>query len=82
MTTSSRSTVHMLVARAEHFRKEIPIEAQKLLDLYNDPNVTPEQKEVVKRQIEDLIRSLEDRVTTRKLREARQNLSPPEAPAP
>lgn len=71
MTRSSRSTVHMLCARAEVLRKEIPVEAQKLLDLYNDPDVTPEQKQIVKQRLEDEIRKLEERVTTRKLREAK-----------
>lgn len=64
MTTFSKSTVHMLVARAEACSREIPVEAQKLLDLYNDPNVDPEQKAIAKKELDDMIRKLEDRVET------------------
>ena len=59
-----RTTVEMLAVRTAIARQEIPEEAQKLLDLYNDPDVTPEQKKVAKSQLDDMIRKLEDRVET------------------
>ncbi len=77
MTTRSKSTVKLLCARAGIARKEIPVEAQKLLELYNDPEVAPEQKAVVKAELDEAIRKLEEKVTTRRLNEAR--LRPPPA---
>ncbi len=59
-----RTTVKMLAVRTAIARQEIPEEAQKLLDLYNDPDVTPEQKKVAKAELDDMIRKLEDRVST------------------
>lgn len=58
------TTVKMLAVRTAIARQEIPEEAQKLLDLYNDPNVTPEQKEIARRELDDMIRKLEERVDT------------------
>lgn len=58
------TTVKMLAVRTAIARQEIPEEAQKLLDLYNDPSVTPEQKEIAKLKLDDMIRKLEDRVDT------------------
>ena len=58
------TTVKMLAIRSAIARKEIPEEAQKLLDLYNDPGVTPEQKKIAKIQLEDMIRKIEERVDT------------------
>jgi hypothetical protein len=64
------STVKMLAVRSAIARQEIPEEAQKLLDLYNDPDVTPEQKKIVKSKLDDMIQKLEERVvTSRRLRE-------------
>lgn len=64
-----KTTVKMLTVRTAIARKEIPEEAQKLLDLYNDPDVTLEQKEVAKRELDEMIRKLEERVdTNRRLR--------------
>jgi hypothetical protein len=63
------STVRMLAVRSAIARQEIPEEAQKLLDLYNDPDVTPEQKKIAKTQLDEMIRNYEDRVgTNRRLR--------------
>ena len=63
------STVKMLAVRSAIARQEIPEEAQKLLDLYNDPDVSPEQKRVVKSKLDDMIKKLEERVdTSRRLR--------------
>ena len=64
------TTVKMLAVRSAIARKEIPEEAQKLLDLYNDHDVTPEQKRIVKSKLDDMIRELEERVgTNRRLHE-------------
>jgi hypothetical protein len=54
----------MLSVRAEVCRREIPIEVQKLLDLYNDPHVPLEQKAIAKKELDEMIRKLEDRVET------------------
>lgn len=59
-----RTTVKMLAVKTAIARQEIPEEAQKLLDLYNDPDVTPEQKKVAKAELDEMIRKLEDRVST------------------
>lgn len=67
------TTVKMLAVRSAIARQEIPEEAQKLLDLYNDPNVTPEQKDIAKRELDDMIRKLEERVgTNRRLRDEKK----------
>lgn len=63
------STVKMLAVRSAIARQEIPEEAQKLLDLYNDPDVSPEQKRIARSKLDDMIKELEERVdTSRKLR--------------
>lgn len=73
MTSSSRSTVYHISAKTEILRKDVPVEMQKLLDLYNDPKVAPEQKAIVKRELDEMIRKLEDRVeTSRRLRDQHQ----------
>jgi hypothetical protein len=83
MTNLTKSTVKMLCVRSGIARKEISEEAQKLLDLYNDPNTDPETKAQVKKKIEEAIRVLEERVTTRRLREAkRQTASEDAGPEP
>jgi hypothetical protein len=58
------TTVKMLAVRSAIARQEIPEEAQKLLDLYNDPDVTPEQKKIVKSKLDEMIQNLEARVDT------------------
>jgi hypothetical protein len=81
MTSKTKSTVKMLCVRSDAvMRKELPEEAQKLLDLYNDPNVAPEQKTVVRAELDKAIRELEERVTTRRLNEARSAGSQPPVP--
>ena len=70
MTMRSKSTLKMICVRSGITRQEIPEEAVKLLELYNDPTVSPEQKLIVKSQLDDVIRELESRVTTRRLNQA------------
>lgn len=62
----------LCVASNAIMRKELPEEAQRLLDVYNDPTVAPEQKAIAKSQLDDAIRTLEDRATTRRLNEERE----------
>lgn len=50
---------------------ELPEEARKLLELYEDPTVAPEQKAIVKAELDLAIRKLEEKVTTRRLNEQR-----------
>jgi hypothetical protein len=81
MSSKSKSTVKMLCVRSDALmRKELPEEAQKLLDLYNDPNVSPEQKQVARIELDKAIRELEDRVTTRRLNENRAAGAEPSVP--
>lgn len=70
MSSRTKSTVKMLCIKSEiTLRKEIPEEAQRLLDLYNDPDVAPEQKVIVKAELDAAIQKLENRVeTNRRLR--------------
>lgn len=70
MSVLTRSTVKMLCSRGDFVRKETLEEAQKLLDLYFDPKVAPEQKQVAKIELDRIIREIEERVTTRRLKEA------------
>jgi len=62
----------LCVASNAIMRKELPEEAQRLLEVYNDPAVAPEQKAIAKSQLDDMIKDLESRVTTRRLNEARE----------
>ncbi len=72
MSAKTKSTIKMLCVRSDAvMRKELPEEAQKLLDLYNDPKVSPEQKAIVKAELDKAIEELEGRITTRRLKEAR-----------
>lgn len=65
-----KTTVKMLCARANIARREIPIEAQRLLELYEDPSISTEKKENVKKQLDAMIAKMEDRQeTSRRLRE-------------
>lgn len=81
MSFRSKSTLKMLCARAGIANRELSVEAQKLMEIYDDPNVSPEQKVIVQIQLDEAIRKLEERVTTRKLREARKPTGA-EPPAP
>ncbi len=72
MSARTKSTVRMLCIRSELvLRKELPEEAQKLLELYYDPKVAPEQKQIMKMELDRAIEELEAKVTTRRLREQR-----------
>lgn len=70
MSVLTKSTVKMLCSRGEYVRQETVEEAQKLLDLYFDPKVAPEQKAIAKAELDRIIKEIEERVTTRRLREA------------
>jgi hypothetical protein len=64
-----RKTAKMLSLRGTVLREELTVEGQKLLDLYNDPKVSPEEKDKVKKQLDSMISDLEKRVeTTRRLK--------------
>jgi len=64
-----RRTAKMLSLRGTVLREELTVEGQKLLDLYNDPKVSVEEKEKVKKQLDSMISDLEKRVeTTRRLK--------------
>jgi hypothetical protein len=76
MSAKTKSTVKMLCVRSDSvMRKELPQEAQKLLDTYNDPAVPPEQKAIARRALDEAIRDLENRVTTRRLNEVRPGMA-------
>ena len=59
----------MLAKAGDLVRQETLEEAQRLLDLYLDPSVAPEQKTIAKSEIDRIIKEIEERVTTRRLRE-------------
>jgi hypothetical protein len=64
-----KKTAQLLCARVGIVRSELTEEAQKLYDLFMDPTVSPEQKEILKVQLDDIIRSHEQKVeTNRRLR--------------
>lgn len=73
MTAKTKSTLHMLCVRSGIVNEELPKEAQKLLEIYNDPNVSPEQKAIARSELDDAIRKLEEKVTSRRLREAKSD---------
>ena len=73
MSAKTKSTVKMLCVRSDAvMRKEIPEEAQRLLEIYNDPDVSTEQREIVKKELDAAILNLENRVTTRRLNELKR----------
>ena len=74
MTVRSKTTLKMICAKAGIANAELTKEAQKLMELYEDPNVAPEQKQIVKAELDRAIEDLESRVTTRRVREARRNV--------
>ena len=81
MSAKTKSTVKMLCVRSDAvMRKELPEEAQKLLEMYNDPDVSPEQKEIVKKELDEAILNLENRVTTRRLNELKRAGTEPSVP--
>lgn len=80
MTVLTKTTLKMLCVRANLGRTEILEEAQKLLETYEDPNVSPEEREKVRIALEAKIKEIEDRVTTRRLRESRSAGPEPSVP--
>jgi hypothetical protein len=70
MITLPKKTAKMLCARAGIARADLTEEAQKIYDLFDDPSISPEQKEVVKTQLDEIIKFQEERVnkTTRRLK--------------
>ena len=72
MSTRTKSTLRMLCVRAAIVNKELPEEAMRLLNVYNDPDVSPEQKENAKAELDKAIQKLEERVTTRRLNESKE----------
>lgn len=82
MTVLTMKTSKLLCARSEIARSELTLEAQKLWDLYNDPHVAPEQKEIAKRELDEMIRRLEEKVsTTRRVKTDRAGQEPMPPPA-
>lgn len=69
MTAKTKSTVRAICIRSGIANAEIPKEALKLLELYNDPDVAPEQKAIAKAELDRMIQALEERVTTRRVKE-------------
>jgi len=62
--TTPATTVKMLAYRSALARQEIAEEAQKLLDLYNDPSVDVAKKVEVKQELDRMIKGLEEKVDT------------------
>lgn len=69
MTRKTKSTLKMICSRIGIANVELNEEGRKLLELYEDPNVPQEQKAVVRARLDEEIKKLEERVTTRKLKE-------------
>lgn len=83
MSSKTKSTVKMICVRSNMvMRKELPEEAQAILELSNDPAVAPEQKKIVKAELDKKIDELEARVTTRRLNEAKNKGAGAEPPVP
>lgn len=74
MTVKTKSTIKMLCVRSGIVNQELPQEAQRLMELYNDPNVSPEQKEIARRELDEAIRKMEERVETARHIRARKEL--------
>lgn len=80
MTARTKSTVKMICVRSGIINDELPKEAAKVLELYNDPDVAPEQKEVTRKELDAAIKKFEERVTSRRLNEARSAGPEPSVP--
>lgn len=61
-----RTTLKLLCARGAAVKEELTIEAQKVFDLCNDPNVPEEEKVRVKKELDAMIKKLEERAETSK----------------
>jgi hypothetical protein len=69
MSARTKTTLKMICVREAIVNQELPEEAQRLLDAYNDPDVSPEQKKIAKAELDKAIEALEAKVTTRRLNE-------------
>ncbi len=69
MSARTKTTLKMICVRQAIVNQELPEEAQRLLDVYNDPDVAPEQKRIAKAELDKAIDALEAKVTTRRLNE-------------
>jgi hypothetical protein len=72
-----KTTLKMLCARTNIARTELTVEAQRLYDLYEDPAVSPEKKEQVKKQLDAIIKKLEERATTRRTKSGQREMDEP-----
>ncbi len=68
MTVLTKKTAKMLCVQSALTRSKLPIEAQRLMDLYDDPEVSPEQKKIVKIRLDEYIEKIEKRATSRRLK--------------
>lgn len=69
MTVLTRKTAKMLCVQSALTRSKLPEEAQKLMDLFNDPSVSQEQKQIVKARLDEYIEKIEKRATTRRMKD-------------
>lgn len=70
MSARTKSTVKMLCVRSAVMHEQIPVEAQKILELHNDPDVALEQKEIARKELDNVITKLEDKIaTTRRIKD-------------
>jgi hypothetical protein len=60
----AKKTAKMLCARAAIASEKIPVEANKLLELFNDPSVSEEEKAAAKRELDLHIEKLEAKAET------------------
>lgn len=80
MTTLTKTTLRMLCVKVFNGRADIMEEAQKLLETYEDPATPDDVRELVKTKLDRKIQEIENRVTTRRLKEAKKNDNVPEPP--
>lgn len=64
MTMLTKRTVKMMAATVEVAKTELPIEAQKLREVYKDPEVSQEAKAFAIKEVDRLIDRLEKKVET------------------
>ena len=60
----TKKTAKMLCARADIASEKIPVEANKLLEVYNDPSVSPAEKESARKELDLHIAKLEKKAET------------------
>lgn len=81
MSAKTKSTVRVMSLKAEIvLRKELPEEAVKIMELYEDPKVAPEQKIIARTELGRAIDELEAKVTTRRLNDLRAAGPEPSVP--